>query len=188
MRPGRRWRGLLLAAALLLIPWTEAALAQPLPPATAAVIDYQRVMRESLAAQSIRTQVDARRLRYQEEIEADQQRLRNADRELIRQRGILEPDAYAEQRKAFEGEVAQIQRQVQDRLRQLDDVSAMALAEVREAVIQIVGDLAEEQGFNLVLPSAGVLLFSPEIDITDKVLAALDRRLSEVDVPERAPQ
>ena len=102
--------------------------------------------------------------------------------------GILDADAYAEQRKAFEEEVAQIQRQVQERLRQLDDVSAMALAEVREAVIEIVGDLAEVRSFNLVLPSAGVRLFSPQIDITDEVLAALDERLPEVDVPERAPQ
>lgn len=182
----RWWLGALTA--LLLIYSGRPAMAEPLPPATAAVIDYQRVMREALAAQSIRTQVDARRLRYQQEIEADQQRLRNTDRELIRQRGILDADAYAEQRKTFDEEVAQIQRQVQERLRQLDDVSAMALAEVREAVIEIVGDLAEVRSFNLVLPSAGVLLFSPQIDITDAVLAALDERLPEVDVPERAPQ
>jgi outer membrane protein len=159
--------------------------AAPLPPATAAVIDYQRVMREAKAAQSIRNQVEARRIRYQEEIAAQEQRLLEADRELARQRGILEADAFAELRKMFEEDVAKVQRFVQERRQQLDDVSAMAMGEVREAVIQVVGELAEQRGFNLVLPSAGVLLFSPQIEITDEVLDRLDAQLPDVRVPER---
>jgi outer membrane protein len=53
-------------------------------------------------------------------------------------------------------------------------------------VIQVVGELAEQRGFNLVLPSANVLLFSPQIEITDEVLGKLDERLPEVQVPDRA--
>lgn len=159
----------------------------PLPSATAAVIDYQRVMREAKAAQSIRNQIEARRALYQEEIAAEEQRLLEADRELAGQRGVLSSEAFAEQRKAFEEEVAKVQRFVQERRQQLDDVSAMAMGEVREAVIQVVGELADQRGFNLVLPSAGVLLFSPQIEITDEVLDKLDTNLPDVRVPERAP-
>ena len=178
----------LLVAGLVsaLLPGMVAAQNTPLPPATAAVIDYQRVMREARAAQSIRNQVEARRARYQEEIAAEEQRLLEADRELARQRGILSAEAFAERRKSFEEEVAQVQRFVQERRQQLDDVSAMALGEVREAVIQVVGELADQRGFNLVLPSAGVLLFSPQIEITDEVLDKLDADLPDVRVPERA--
>ncbi len=177
----------LLAALAVAVPPSAAQdAASPLPPATAAVIDYQRVMREARAAQSIRNQVEARRIRYQEEIAAEEQRLLEADRELARQRGILSTEAFAERRKAFEEEVAQVQRFVQERRQQLDDVSAMALGEVREAVIQVVGELADQRGFNLVLPSAGVLLFSPQIEITDEVLDRLDAGLPDVRVPERA--
>lgn len=194
----RRWprRAGLPAFALVLVlvsvlagavpPSAAQEASSPLPPATAAVIDYQRVMREARAAQSIRNQVEARRVRYQEEIAAEEQRLLEADRELARQRSILSTEAFAERRKAFEEEVAQVQRFVQERRQQLDDVSAMALGEVREAVIQVVGELADQRGFNLVLPSAGVLLFSPQIEITDEVLDRLDKSLPEVRVPERA--
>lgn len=184
----------LLAPLLALALWLAGASApllaqspaQSLPPATAAVIDYQRVMREAKAAQSIRNQVEARRARYQEEIAAEEQRLLEADRELARQRGILAADAFAERRKAFEEDVARVQRFVQERRQQLDDVSAMALGEVRESVIQVVGELAERLGFNLVLPSAGVLLFSPQIEITDEVLDELNAALPDVRVPESA--
>lgn len=182
--PGAGLLGAFLLALSLWLGQVGPLAAQSLPPATVAVIDYQRVMREAKAAQSIRNQVDARRARYQEEIAAEEQRLLEADRDLARQRTILEPEAFADRRKAFEEDVARVQRFVQERRQQLDDVSAMALGEVREAVIQVVGQLAEQRGFNLVLPSAGVLLFSPQIDITDQVLDELDVSLPEVRVPE----
>jgi outer membrane protein len=169
----------------LVLPIAPAA-GDPLPQATAAVIDYQRVMREARAAESIRSQIEARRLRYQSEIAEQEHRLVEADRELARQRNILSVEAFNERRKAFEEDVAEVQRMLQTRRQQLDDVAAMAMSEVREAVIQVVGELAEQRGFNLVLPSANVLLFSPQIEITDEVLGKLDERLPEVQVPDRA--
>ena len=175
---------LVLAAAALASP---AARAQddPLPPATVAVIDYQRVMSEAKAARSIRAQVEARHLTYQDEIAAEEQRLLEEDGALARQRSVLSSEAFAEKRKAFEADVTRVQRFVQERRQQLDDVSAMSLGEVREAVIRVVGELAEARGFNLVLPSAGVLMFSPQLDITDEVLARLDASLPDVRVPEQ---
>ena len=169
-----------------LVPPITPAAGDPLPQATAAVIDYQRVMREASAAESIRLQIEARRLRYQSEIAEQEQRLVEADRELARQRSVLSAEAFNERRKAFEEDVAEVQRMLQTRRQQLDDVAAMAMSEVREAVIQVVGELAEQRGFNLVLPSANVLLFSPQIEITDEVLGKLDDRLPDVQVPDRA--
>jgi Skp family chaperone for outer membrane proteins len=186
VRPLRCVAGALLLLALALVPPAAWSADTPLPPATAAVIDYQRVMREAQAAESIRTQIEARRVRYQSEIAAEEQRLVEADRELADQRSRLEADDFAKRRKSFEEDVAEVQRMLQSRRQQLDDVAAMAMSEVREAVIRIVGELSEQRGFNLVLPSANVLLFSPQIDITDEVLEKLDAELPDVRLPERA--
>ena len=41
----------------------------------------------------------------------------------------------------------------QERRRQLDQAAAAALNEVRAAMIEVVGELAEARGFNLVLPT-----------------------------------
>ena len=53
-------------------------------------------------------------------------------------------------------------------------------------MIEVVGELAETRGFNLVLPTSGLLLFSPAIDLTNETLAQLDRKLPNVKVPEKA--
>lgn len=156
-----------------------------LPPTTAAVLDYQRIFKDAKAARAITDQVEARRRLYQEEIAREEQRLHEGDKELAQQRAVLAPEAYAEKRRDFESQVAEVQRMVQERRRQLDQAKAAALNEVRAAMIQVVGELAEVRGFNLVLPTSGLVLFSPQIDLTDEILKRLDAKLPNVKVPER---
>lgn len=183
----RSWaaRGLaVFGLVLLLLPGVGLA-QEKLPPAVAAVIDYQRITRDAKAARSVRDQVESRRELYQQEIAKEEQRLHEVDRELGRQRSVMTQEAFEEQRRRFDEDVARVQRMVQDRRRQLDQVTAAALSEVRSAMLEIIGELSEEHGFNIVLPTSGVLLFSPQIDLTDDVLARLDEKLPSVKVPER---
>ena len=170
-----------LAVAGWLQPWQhQDAVAQKLPTTIAAVIDYQRILRDAAAARSIREQIEARRKAYQEEISKEEQRLHEADKEFAKQRSVLSTEAFAEKRREFELDVAEVQRMVQERRRELDRTSAAALNEVKEALIEIVTSIAEERGFNLVLPSSEVLFFSRSLDLTEEVLAKLDARLPQV--------
>lgn len=193
-RTGRRAPGrwLCLAAGALLLavaPWAartaEGQAPARLPPATAAVVDVQRIFKDASAARAISDQVEARRRLYQEEIAKEEQRLHDSDKDIARQRTTLTPDAYADMRRNFESQVAEVQRKVQERRRQLDQAKAVALNEVREAMIDVARTLAEERGFNLLLPSSGLVLFSPQIDLTDDILARLDQKLPNVKVPEK---
>ncbi len=184
-RVDRRRRFLLrLLAAAGVLAAVRGLAAEPLPPAVVAVVNYQRLLREAKAARQIREEIEARRRRYQEEIKAKEQALLEKEREITRQRSLLSPEAFAKKRREFEREAAAVQREVQERRRQLDAASASAYAEVRNAIIEVVGELAEERGFNLVLPSTAVLLFSPRLDLTEEVLAGIDARLPRVEVPE----
>jgi Skp family chaperone for outer membrane proteins len=178
--------GAALAAALATAAPADEAQAQKLPPTIAAVIDYQRILRDAAAARSIRGQIEVRRKAYQEEISKEEQRLHEADKEFAKQRSLLTAEAFTEKRREFEQEVAEVQRLVQERRRELDNVAAVALNQVKEALIEVVTSIADERGFNLVLPSSEVLFFARRIDLTEEVLAKLDSRLPDVRVPEAA--
>jgi outer membrane protein len=156
--------------------------AQQLPPAVAAVIDYQRILSDAAAARSIREQIETRRKSYQDEISKQEQRLYEAEKAFAKQRSLLTPEAFADKRRAFEEDVGEVQRLVQERRRELDRGAEIALNEVKTALIDIVTGMAEERGFNLVLPSSEVLFFARKIDITEEVLARLDARLPDVTV------
>ncbi|HYZ27036.1 MAG TPA: OmpH family outer membrane protein [Geminicoccaceae bacterium] len=178
---------IVLLAVGWLQPWQEqGALAQKLPPTVAAVIDYQRILRDAAAARSIRDQIEARRKAYQEEISKEEQRLHEADKAFAEQRSVLSPEAFAEKRRDFEQEVAKVQRMVQERRRELDRLSVTALNEVKQALVEIVTSIAKERGFNLVLPSSEVLFFARALDLTEEVLGKLDARLPKVQLSEVA--
>jgi outer membrane protein len=183
---GVRWLLMVAAVAVFCLLPHPASSDDRLPPTVVAVIDYQRILRDAKAARAIRDQVESRRKLYQDEIAKEEQRLHEVDRTLAAQRNILAPEAFVEQRRSFETEVAAVQRMAQERRRQLDQVAAAALNEVRSAMIQVVGELADTRGFNLVLPTSGLLLFAPEIDLTVEVMARLDAKLPTVTVPEKA--
>ncbi len=179
----------LVGLCLLLAAGAGPALAQEkLPPAVAAVIDYQRVLREAKAARSIREQIETRRKLYQDQIAKEEQKLNDADKELAKQRAVLSAEAFKDKREEFQKKVAGVQRMVQERRRTLDQTSASALNQVRNAMIEIVSELSAERGFNLVMPSSAVLLFSPKIDLTVEVIKRLDGKLPSVKVPERVAQ
>ena len=107
-----RLYGALLSVVIAILGMTavlsKSALAQDgaqLPTVVMAIVDIQKIMRESAASVSIRDQIDQVRSEYQSELDAKEERLRATDEDLQRQRAILAPEAFEEKRKAFEEEV-----------------------------------------------------------------------------------
>ena len=79
-----------------------------------------------------------------------------------RQRSVLSAEAFAEQAaRRSRARWPRCSGWRRSAAAQLDQAAAAALNEVRTAMIEVVGELAETRGFNLVLPSSGLLLFSP---------------------------
>ncbi|MGI9452376.1 MAG: OmpH family outer membrane protein [Geminicoccaceae bacterium] len=174
----------LIAPAMVILCCANAFAAddQQLPTTVAAVIDYQRILLESAASKSIAEQMDIRRKAFQDEIGKEEQRLHEARKALGKQRSILSDEAFETKQGEFEKEYANVRQLASDRRKQLEAASAEAVNEVKTALIEIVTEIADERGFNLVLPSSQVLFFSRQIDLTDEVLSKLDARLSQVAV------
>lgn len=173
------------AAALVSFGMSAKAFADPLPPTVAAVVDYQRVLQEAAASKSIAEQMDVRREAYHNEIEQQQQGLIEAERELSKQRSVLSQEAVNAKQKELEEEVQALRSLTEKRRQQLEQVSAEALSKVEVAMFEVLTNLAEDRGLNVILPTSQVLFFSRQIDLTDEVLAQLDATLSEVPVTDR---
>ncbi len=112
-----------LAAALgaaVVAATTTFAGAQDIPTAKIAVLDTQKILRNSTAAAGIRDQVKQQREIYQDEFAQQERELRAAEEELTRQRSILSSEAFALKRREFSARVAAVERGVETRKRELD--------------------------------------------------------------------
>ena len=166
---------------------TTFAGAQDIPTAKIAVLDTQKILRNSTAAAGIRDQVKQQRAIYQDEFAQQERELRAAEEELARQRTILSSEAFALKRRECAARVAAVERGVETRKRELDQAYGTGIKQVERALAGIITELAKERGFNLVLSrtrvQAVVLYADGALNISDEVLLRLNKRLPSVKVP-----
>jgi len=151
-----------------------------------AIIDVQKVLRESVAVKSLTAQIAQQRDKYQLELQKKEEELRGADKELARQRTVLSAEAYAQKRGELEQQVGSLQREVQERKRGLDQLFSQGMSQVQSELANVATEIAEERNIDLVLSKATVVIVKPKFDITDEALKRLNARLTSVALP--APQ
>lgn len=185
----RRGRVFAVASAALI---STLLAAQPAPaqdkgsvPAPAIiVIDLQDVVKQSTAGKGIIAQRDKYLQQYQAEFSKQENALRDAEKELARQRTLVSPEAFAEKRQAFEKKVVEAQRKAQERRRGLEESFGKAMSQLNHTLIKVSDELAQEHGANIVLAKNQVFLHDPRMEFTKAAIERLNQRLPAVEFPE----
>jgi outer membrane protein len=141
------------------------------------IVNIQKIMKESKAAQAARDQLKAKQQQFQDEISKKEKDLQKEDQELAKQRTILSKEAFEKQVKDFRKKATDAQKDVQDKRMNLTKAFDTALAEIQGNVQQILEELAKEKGFDVAIPSSQVLYYGQALDISDEVLARLNKKL-----------
>ena len=153
-------------------------------PARIAVINVDRIRKESVAMKDIGAQIQAYRNQFRDEIQREEEALRSASQELARQRAILSSEVFADERRKFQKDVGETQREVQKRKLQIDRVTRDARLVVQNALNEVVLELAKENGLTLILRTNETVLFAPNLEITEAALKLLNARIKTVKVSE----
>ncbi len=153
------------------------------------VLDQDRLFQQSRFGQASfsRDQTAARALEAENaRILAD---LIAEEQALTTQRATLPPEEFTRLADAFD--------QKAERIRREQDAKLAALVKAREAdrtaflraIVPILGELLREKGAAAVLDATGVVLFSPDHDITDEATRRIDAVLTTLPTgaPESAP-
>ncbi len=158
---------------------SEAGAQDPVSPIFA-IIDIQKVLRESTAVKSLSRSIEERKGEYQAELRTEEQALREADQELARQRSILSAEAYAQKRSELEQKVATLQREARKRKRGLEKLFANGMGRVQNEIAKVAKEIAEERGLDLILSKATVVIVKPKFEITEEAVQRLNERLPDV--------
>ena len=179
----------MLAAGLILLLWTAVQTtprAQELAPPVLAIIDVQRVLRESTAVKALSRTIEEQKVQHQDELREQERTLREADQELSRQRSILSPKAYAKKRGELEQRVATLRREARNRKRGLDKIFARGMTKVQTELAGVAKEIAEERGLDLILSKATVVLVKAKFELTQEAVRRLNERLP--DLPAAQPE
>ncbi len=147
------------------------------------VIDMQRILRESIAVQTLSSQIEALRDDYQAELRQQEEIFREDDLSLSRQRTTLTPEFYSQRRSELEKRAAELQRKFQERKKELDRLFGQGMSQVQQVLIRVSQEIASEKGLDLLLAKSTVVLVKPDLEITEEALARLNSNLPEVSPP-----
>jgi len=149
-------------------------------PTAVAVVDWNFVVRTSLAHRSAREQFDQFRTAFETEVKTLESKLREADQELSRQRAVLTPEAFAEKRREYEKQFLENQRQVQGKGRKIEEVYYSAIQTIEETLFGLIEQMATERNIALVIRKDAVILHEVRMDITKQALEKLNATMPSV--------
>lgn len=146
------------------------------------VVNVAKIMKDSKAASSVRSQLQAKQKSFQAELDAKEKALYAEDQSLAKEQGKTDKAAFEKKVKDFREKASKEQHDVQDKKAQLDKAVTAALEDVQKNVLDITKQIAAEKKMNIVLSAAQVLYSDDTLDITDEVLKRLDAKLPNVTV------
>lgn len=148
------------------------------------LIDMQRILQESEAAGGVREEIEDREEDYRDDIEKEERRLRETQEDLAQQRGVLSPQEFAVREAEFRVKVEELQKSINERNSELQDLMGASIRMIQEQVVRIVADIALEQNYALVFDTTVVVIAAEQINFSDEVIERLNDALPEIDLEE----
>lgn len=176
-------RVLIVLLAFALTGPSDAAQGQSLPAAKVAVVDYQRVLKESDAGKGIHRQIEGYRKTLQARIKQEEDKLRSAEDDLKRQRTVLKADEFERRRREFEEQVIALQRRAQDWMRALEQTYQESMNRLHDPLLPLVQEITHQRGYNIVVDNSKILVVAKGRDLTDEVIAQLNKKVPKIQVP-----
>lgn len=156
--------------------------AEALPPAVIVVIDSRMVRFNSAAGKDIQSQLDTIRTRFQSEIAEQETILKDEETTLKSQRSILPKESYDAKVNDFQNKVLTVQREVQIKNKQLEAALGNAQNELQRALKPILQKVLKDHNATMIMDVSLVIERTAGLDVTTKVIEALDAVLPTIKV------
>ena len=153
------------------------------PAAVIGVLGVPDVMHASTAAQAVEKIIGARRSKLNDDAQKEQQSWRDMQQALANDRAKLSQDQIRGRERDLQERITNAQRTFRERNRIIQEAAQYALAQIERTLVQVIRQVAESRGMNLVLHRSQVALNTNPFDITDAVAAQLNKVLPAVIVP-----
>ena len=146
------------------------------------IVDINGVLGQSVAMTKIRATIDEENKKFQATIEAEQRELRSAEANLNAERQLLDASEFNTRVQEFERRVIILQQRTQLQRQNFDATLKRADEHLRALLLQIIGEIAAEESFDLVMQRQNVVLFQSEFNISAEALRRLNERTKDLTI------
>jgi outer membrane protein len=154
----------------------------PLPAPVILIVDLQQILQDAKAAKGVQAIINQEYSSYTKEVAQQEDELQKARADLERQRTVLAPDAFNTRARDLQQRYDELGQVVQGRRQSLQQSLNEAMAQVKNAALQVIADIVKERKANLVIEKQAVVFEAEGMDVTADAVARLDQKLTSVPV------
>ena len=164
----------LIAAIFIILCFQHTALAKDIK---IAVVDIQKLQSQSKAFQKQRAKLKNKFDAMQKKLKVEEDAIRKLEQDFSKQSMMLSLDAKQDKRRELERKKRHYKYLYEDYSQEMKEAEKQATQRVGKDLEKILGKMAVEQGFILILErrTIGLLFYDDVIDITDQVTQAYDK-------------
>jgi outer membrane protein len=173
------------AALLSLAPPTghiAPAVAQSQPAVVFGVVDFELIMKESKAGQSVKSQYDKQISAFNAELEQKRKSFKDQARKLNAKQSTLPGDEFKKKVDELDAQRKAIGKSLVQAKQTLDAKLTKAVGQIRSALLEIVAEIAKKRALTLVLNKSHVIVAADAYDLTDVSMKRLDATLPSVNL------
>lgn len=144
------------------------------------IIDVEKIVKESKAMRYIQRKISKQQSKYQKDVDKKQKKLAEEQKELEKKQNILSQKAFEKEKKKFDEKVDDLKTYVDRKQNSLKKASLDGMSQVNEEIKEIIEELSEEKGYEVIIPASQALFYKEELDISHEVLDRLNDKITKV--------
>ena len=148
------------------------------------IVDLAEVTRKSLMSKDIARQIDKKRKMFRAEIKKEEGKIRQISETLEKQRDILSKNKFTEEMQSLRRQTIELQRKVQQRNQEFIKIRAFGTRVFEKERAKALVDVTKKHKFTLILRQREVLVRADFLNITELVVAALNKRKKSFRIPD----
>jgi len=149
-------------------------------PVILGIVDFTAVMVESKAGKGLKVQADKLAAAFEADFKKQGKAFNDAQRKLDEQRSTLAKEDLQKKVADLNAQGKKLKDGFDERKKTLDDAFNKARDQIKDALLQIVVDIAKKRGMTLVLNKGDTVLSAEGFDFTDEAMKRLNDKLPSV--------
>ncbi len=142
------------------------------------MVDFQQVVEKSEPGQKIEASLKKEGERMEAELNKDKDELKSLKEKLEREAMVMSREAREEKEIEFRVKARNLQEKEKRYRAEFVGKQRQEVDKIRKVVLEIAQDVGKKEGFTIIVSKVGVLYHDSSVDLTDKVVKALNQRLA----------
>lgn len=146
------------------------------------ILDLEKIIKDSKAMRDIQNKVNKKQDEYQKEVSKKQTDLENEQKTIEAKKSVLSKEGFEKEVQKFEKKVDDLKTFVDRKQNSLKKASMESMSKVNENIKEIIGEIAKDKSFDVIIPASQTVYYADALDITEEVLKKLDKMITKVEV------